>query len=367
MKYIIYCGPGIGDFILILPMAREIKREDKNAYIMVIMTSDSKKIQINRTLLKVQNYIDEIDYYSIREPLQCLKFIKNIGRKKYDLGFVLQYTDNKATSKWPCKIIRMAAKKTCGIKLNNMHVKYDFEISRENGIRIADYPKMMLQKMEIAKCRNYGEIQGVINRENLIKEAGEVQLELSGRKVISLVVGTAPVSGLLDKKRVSNLTKNWEYKSWIELGKKLAGVGYDVLLLGGKKEEEELKRSILLTEEDNIKNLTGRYNIVQSIVVLMMSDIVVGADTGLMHCAGALDVPTLSLFGCTDYQEYLPMGSKAYYITSEQKCSPCFGTERALICKDITCMKNIQVNNVYKKIEEILQCNSGAKNENKSY
>lgn len=360
MKYIIYCGPGIGDFILILPMTREIKRVDKNAYITVIMTSNSKKIQINKAMLKIQDYIDEINYYSIREPLQCLKVINNIGRKKYDLGFVLQYTDNKATSKWPCKIIGMAAKQTCGIKLNNnVHVKYDFEIKRKNGIRIVDYPKMMLQEMKIAQCRNYSDMQGLINREKLIKEAGEVKLSLSGRKVISLVVGTAPVSGLVDKIHVSNSAKNWEYKSWIELGKNLSRAGHDVLLLGGKKEEIELNEIRLLTGEDKIYNLTGKYNIVQSMKILMMSDIVVGADTGLMHCAGALDVPTLTLFGCTDYQEYLPMGRQAYYFTAEMKCSPCFGTEKSLTCKDIMCMKNIHVDSVYKKIEEIIQCNSG--------
>ena len=89
--------------------------------------------------------------------------------------------------------------------------------------------------------------------------------------------------------------------------------------------------------------------------VLENSEIIIGADTGLMHCAGALDKPSLTLFGCTDYREYLPFGNKSYYLSSGRKCSPCFGTEISYTCENKECMEEITVQMVLDKAIEILK------------
>ena len=130
---------------------------------------------------------------------------------------------------------------------------------------------------------------------------------------------------------------------------------FNVILLGGPKEKQELQKKGIVFSQENINNLVGKYAIKQSIAALCLADIVVGADTGLMHCAGALDKPTITLFGCTDYKEYLPYGRKSEYIASSVDCSPCFGSIKAVTCEDKKCMRAITVDMVEKNIQEAIQ------------
>ena len=81
-----------------------------------------------------------------------------------------------------------------------------------------------------------------------------------------------------------------------------------------------------------------------------MSTIVVGADTGLMHCAGALGKSSLTLFGSTNPKEYLPFGKKSHYIYLNLECAPCFGTLNSVMCEQNKCMRLISVDVVYNKV-----------------
>lgn len=348
MRYLIYCGPGIGDWILILPMAKRIKESDKNAFIMVMVRSDSKRIALTKELLKLQSYIDDVDYYSSNDIKHDLKFLVKIGIKKYDYGFVLQYTDSKSTSEWPSKIVNIAAKTTCGIKLSyKPKVKYDYEIVREDGIRIVDYPMIMLDKVGIGKKADYTQDE-LLNKELLLKVAEKLDIPSNKGNLVALVLGTAPVSGVIDGVKFSNSTKKWPYENWLCLATKFEKIGYKVLLLGGKKELQELERVCDLSKlPSNIINLAGKCSITESMAVLLKTQITIGADTGLMHCAGALGVTALTLFGCTDYREYLAYGKHSYYMKADCKCAPCFGTDKSLMCSTYKCMKELTVEKVF--------------------
>lgn len=355
MKYLIYCGPGIGDLILILPMARVIKRNDEDAYISIIMRSDRNRIKINESLLTLQNDIDDIDYYSMNEVRHMLGVLMHIGYQKYDYGFVLQYTDNENTSKWPCRIINYAAKKTCGMELKcKPSVKYDFNITRISGYRMADYPLHMLDRIGVKVEINLND-EILLRRSIIEEEFKTLHIELKNNSLISLVIGTAPVTGTVDGNYKTNYTKNWSYKSWINLAKKLLDAGYQVAILGGNKERKDLDSNNEFNKLKGVINLVGNCSITQSLSIICKSKLVIGADTGLMHCSGVLKIPSLTLFGCTDPEDYLPIGTESYWISANESCSPCFGTENSLICKDKICMKNLLVEDVYAKAVKIIR------------
>lgn len=348
MKYLIYCGPGIGDWIMILPMARRIKKADKKAYITAVMTSNSERFGLTKELQGLQTDIDEAVYYSAKEKLHLLRFFFQVGVKKYDYGFVLQYTDSIYTSEWPNRIINIAAKKTCGIKLSNKpNIKYDYEIIRESGIRITDYTMRMLDEVGIGQHEDYTK-ENYFNKELINSAKDSLSLPISHKGLIALVLGTAPVGGIIDGIRHSNPSKNWPYENWISLALLFENSGYNVVLLGGKKEAVELQQNVHISQINNrIINVSGKCSIVESLAIILNSEITIGADTGLMHCAGALGVTTLTLFGCTDYREYLPYGKNSHYIKAQCKYAPCFGTDRALKCNTYECMKNIEVKKVF--------------------
>ena len=318
------------------------------------MTSDRNRIEITRQLMDFQTAIDHLDYYSAHEYKHMLSFLSHLGFHKYDYGFVLQYTDNTATSQWPGRIVRFAANTTCGIKLKHRpKVRYNYEISRNSKYHIIDYPAMMLKQIGMRKLVNLDQ-ESLLDRDRIEKYFESLGLmNQKGDITVSLVMGTAAVSGNIEGKFFSNMAKSWSYENWIQLAGLFKKNNCRVFFLGGKKEAEEL-RNFDLADKLTCDNLAGKCTIIQSLSVLCKSDIVIGADTGLMHCAGALGVPSLTLFGCTSPDEYLPVGGVSHWITSDMPCSPCFGTKNALLCQERSCMRNITVEYVYEKALGIL-------------
>lgn len=349
MNYLIYCGPGIGDFILVLPMVRRIKHVAPKSFVTVLITSDQRRVKASRELFELQNEIDSLEYYSLKEKIHFIPLIFRLFTRKYDYGFCLQYTDNITTSKWPSRIINFLCKKTCGIKHTyHKNIKYDYEIRRKEGTHIVDYTMDMLDCINIKGCNvNY---EYLLNQDQL--DAVFLSMQLNFSKIISLVVGTAEVCGYLKKQFVRNDVKNWSQNNWQQLSVKLSEQGYSVILLGGNKEKERFSH---ITFPEKVINLLGKCSIKQSISIVNKSELVIGADTGLMHCSGVLKIPSLTLFGCTDSREYLPFGKNSYFLKSNRKCSPCFGSELALTCKNKECMSEITVQQVYTKALTILK------------
>ena len=81
MKYLLCEAHGIGDCILILPIAKAIKMADKNAYIKVFTSSDKNKILINKSIM--DNVCGPIEHVYI--DLSILKDVR--------LGLMMKLAD----------------------------------------------------------------------------------------------------------------------------------------------------------------------------------------------------------------------------------------------------------------------------------
>lgn len=103
-------------------------------------------------------------------------------------------------------------------------------------------------------------------------------------------------------------------------------------------------------------DFVGRLDILTMIAVMKRCRLVVGGDTGPMHCAAAAGVPTLTLFGPTDAKLIGPLGGNAEYLYPEYECTKCYSecNEKGRTCKPAKCMDVIQVDDVYRKIMEIV-------------
>jgi ADP-heptose:LPS heptosyltransferase len=78
-------------------------------------------------------------------------------------------------------------------------------------------------------------------------------------------------------------------------------------------------------------------------------DLYIGGDTGPMHIASLIGKPVVAIYGPTDPLMNEPFG-KHKMVRKELGCSPC----RNRSCKEITCLKMISVDDVFKATEEIL-------------
>ena len=112
-------------------------------------------------------------------------------------------------------------------------------------------------------------------------------------------------------------TKRWGPERWAAL---LPMLGGTPVLLGGPG-DRELAAEIGRRSELPVRDTTGN-SIEEAIAILARCDLVLGGDTGLVHCARALGRPTVILFGPTDPERHV-WGPRDRPVSLGLECQPC--------------------------------------------
>lgn len=97
----------------------------------------------------------------------------------------------------------------------------------------------------------------------------------------------------------------------------------------------EIDKRVILVHDLSL-NVIGK--IISKIKVLL------SGDTGLGHIAAAMKVPVVTLAGPTNTRYTKPLGGKNVVIRTleDVSCMPCYGTKKYDSCRDSSCLKLIQ-------------------------
>ncbi len=127
--------------------------------------------------------------------------------------------------------------------------------------------------------------------------------------------------------------KRWPLSAWSKLETHLSEMGYRMLLFC-ERPDSPISRAF--AESSAIPVFTSLDNVAG---LLAKCDLVVGVDTGLLHMAGALDVPWVGLFGPTNPQvtgPYDPRGGTGL-VAPFDKVASCGGCWKHFKYEDDTC------------------------------
>jgi heptosyltransferase-2 len=97
--------------------------------------------------------------------------------------------------------------------------------------------------------------------------------------------------------------------------------------------------------------LTGKTTLETLIGVLSESSLMITNDSGPMHIAAALGVPTIAVFGSTDDRVTGPIGPRTRVVKHTVDCSPCLLRQCPI---DHRCMTRITVENVRQAVMELI-------------
>ena len=97
--------------------------------------------------------------------------------------------------------------------------------------------------------------------------------------------------------------------------------------------------------------LSGRTSLESLIGVLAEASLMITNDSGPMHIAAALGVPTVAVFGSTDERVTSPVGPRTRVVKSSVECSPCLLRECPI---DHRCMNRVTVEDVCRAAREIV-------------
>jgi heptosyltransferase II len=143
--------------------------------------------------------------------------------------------------------------------------------------------------------------------------------------------------------------KRWPYFG--EAARVLAEKHRLIWLIFGTAQERELAEDVTKQIGSTATNLAGKTSLAGLVRELQRCQVLLTNDTGTMHLAAHLGVPTVAIFGSTEPALTGPIGEGHVVIRHQVECSPCFLRTCPI---DFRCMERVQVADVVAAVEKLL-------------
>lgn len=115
------------------------------------------------------------------------------------------------------------------------------------------------------------------------------------------------------------------------------------ILLGGRGDRQSAA-AVRQNARSPLIDVSGRTDLKEAIALIARCRLFISNDSGLMHVAGALGVPTVAVFGSTDPVATSPVGERSVVIHHDVPCGPCL---KPVCPTDFRCMEMIGVDEVF--------------------
>jgi heptosyltransferase-2 len=124
------------------------------------------------------------------------------------------------------------------------------------------------------------------------------------------------------------------------------------IILFGSSEDRKITDLVEQHAHHPLINLAGITNLKEAIAVISRCILFISNDSGLMHVAGALNIPTVAIFGSTNPVTTSPVGERSVVIYKGASCSPCL---KETCATDFRCMEMISVEEVCETAKGLLK------------
>ena len=155
-----------------------------------------------------------------------------------------------------------------------------------------------------------------------------------------------PTAGLHPGAAYGN-AKRWPAERFADAAIALSA-RFDLVLFGGPSECKlagEIESRLIRASVRNYTNLAGRTSVGELAAHLAGLDLLIANDSGPMHLAGALGVPTVAIFGSTDPRVTRPWAAvRTVVVRRDLECSPCHA--RSCPLQHHACMRDITAEQV---------------------
>ncbi|MEX1035191.1 MAG: glycosyltransferase family 9 protein [Sneathiella sp.] len=121
--------------------------------------------------------------------------------------------------------------------------------------------------------------------------------------------------------------KQWHHENYLRLAQKLTakdGIleGAYIAVFGAPGEEAQAMPVVNALPKDQVIDLVGKTSPMEAATILSQCDLFIGNDSGLMHTAVAVDIPTVALFGIGKPTVYGPWGDHSLCLKSTPPGTP---------------------------------------------
>ena len=328
----------IGDVIHALPVSYAIKEQYPEAHLTWVVEQAAYAILADNPCIDELILFEKAKFRSIGGFLREIgPFRRRLRTRRYDASLDLQGLFKSAAIAWNAGAklrigtanmregAHLVSRPVCGAHAEGHIVERYLDVARALGCRVGEvrFPVSVSDRDRMAA-------------DTLLAREGVQE----GRPFVAFAVGA------------NWPDKRWPVEHFAALADRLYHAHYVPVLVGGGRFDETLAEDILRASEIPPVNLVGRTNLKQLAHVFTHAALVLGGDTGPVHLAAGLRVPTVMLMGPTDANRNGPYGQLQNAIEVDRPCRGCW---KRACPKGLDCLAAISVDAVAAKIGAVLR------------
>ncbi|MBM3253454.1 MAG: glycosyltransferase family 9 protein [Candidatus Omnitrophica bacterium] len=353
-KTLVISLQGIGDLLLTTPLLRGIKENIPESKLSVLT------FKANKDILSDNPYVDDMILVDPTSFVSILKVLFELRERHFDLT-ICAYPSG-LRSAFLGYLSGAPTRFGQGLSLFN---KYHWLFTKQTPI--TEVKHAILMNLDFLRLLN-------IDSEGLNYDL-TLNLDKKDKKFASEFLNNSNVSDedlLITIHIGGGKDKAWSKERFAQIADELIErYGARILFLGSKKEFPAVNSIIQLMKNKSL-NLVSKTTLMQMAALLEKSHLLICNNSGPMHIAAALKIPTISISGPVDPRIHRPWGQNHIVLQKALECSPCyypffrdtleetksknrwFG--KRLICKtnDFKCLASISINDVLKAVETLL-------------
>ncbi len=299
----------LGDLVISLPAMRAVRRSNPQAHIAVLVRRDLASFFAGAT------WIDEVIPYERRRGVvginDHLEIIRQLRRRRFTLAILFPRSFEAAL--WPALA---AIPRRAGVSADGrgwlLTARAAIDTHNPNRHQAQAYLDMLRETLGII-----GDIDDV-----LLEASPPAQTSMRAWLTTRRRAPDTPLIALAPGAAYGP-AKQWPAESYSALIDALSvGHGAECVLLGAPT-ERGLCTEIAAASQYGAVVAAGETSIEQAIALLSLCQGFVGNDSGSMHIAGALGIPTVGIFGSTNPVRTGPLGPHTRVLYRGIDCSPC--------------------------------------------
>ncbi len=322
----------LGDILLTYPLISILRRQYPNSDIHFVVKEQFVDA------IKYNPFVSKILTYS-KNSLKELK--STIKKNKYDIIIDLQ-NNFRSHQLYPFNLKSKIYRFRKPTLKKFLLVNFKLNLLRRNPSIAIQYIKTVFPHFDSKELDLYFNIP-----ENYqIKSRENISLENHSQKMIGICPGS------------KHFTKRYPTENFKILILKLIEKNFVVAIFGGRDDYEICKE---LEIHPLVKNFQNDNDLIETAALMKKCSVIITNDSGLMHLASLLQIPTVAIFGSTVREfGFFPIYEKSIIIENENlKCRPCSHIGRSECPeKHFNCMNKIEPDLIFSKTVELIQENS---------
>ncbi len=150
-------------------------------------------------------------------------------------------------------------------------------------------------------------------------------------------------------------SKNWPLKNIRKLIEMIVkNIPQSYIVLFGDEYSRDISKGLVSATNHRVLDLCGKTSMADLPVFVKQLNAFITPDTATLHLAVALGVPTIALFGPTDYKRHTVGSDNLHVLSCDLPCSYCY-KPNCKFSEESLCLGRITPNQVYSKLKNILK------------